>query len=112
VILDHQPEVTTLSIDSDETLTRLSDERSLSLNPRDIPTIRSYFLKPDVQRQRRQVSLSDPTDVELEYISQARSDHCNHNTFGGRFHYRTWRPVKRRPSTACSRPSSKAPPWP
>ena len=88
VMLDHQPEVATLSIDSDETLTRLSDQRSLSLNPRDIPTIRSYFLKPDVQRQRRQVSLSDPTDVELEYISQARSDHCNHNTFGGRFHYR------------------------
>ncbi|WP_319408664.1 AIR synthase-related protein [uncultured Desulfosarcina sp.] len=88
VMLDHQPEVTTLSIDSDETLARLSDERSLSLNPRDIPTIRSYFLKPEVQHQRRQVSLSDPTDVELEYISQARSDHCNHNTFGGRFRYR------------------------
>lgn len=88
VILDHQPEVATLSIDSDETMARLSDERNLSLNPRDIPTIRSYFLNPDVQRQRREVSLSDPTDVELEYISQARSDHCNHNTFGGRFHYR------------------------
>ena len=78
----------TLSIDSDETLARLSDERSLSLNPNDIPTIRAYFLKPKVQRQRKEVSLSDPTDVELEYISQARSDHCNHNTFGGRFHYR------------------------
>jgi phosphoribosylformylglycinamidine synthase II len=88
VMLDHQPEVATLSIDSDETLTRLSDERSLSLNPRDIPTIRSYFLKPEIKRQRRQVALSDPTDVELEYISQARSDHCNHNTFGGRFTYR------------------------
>ena len=33
------------------------------------------------------MSLSDPTDLELEYISQARSDHCNHNTFGGRFTY-------------------------
>ena len=88
VILNHQPEVTTLAIDSDETLARLSDERSLSLNPNDIPTIRAYFLDPEVQRQRRQVSLGDPTDVELEYISQARSDHCNHNTFGGRFYYR------------------------
>ena len=88
VMLDHQPEVATLAIDSDATLAQLSDERSLSLNPNDIPTIRSYFLKPDVQRQRREVSLSDPTDVELEYISQARSDHCNHNTFGGRFQYR------------------------
>ena len=88
VILDHTPEVTTLPIDSDETLARLSDERSLALNPNDIPTIRAYFLDAEVQRQRREVSLSDPTDVELEYISQGRSDHCNHNTFGGRFHYR------------------------
>ena len=88
VVLDHHPQVATLAIDSDDTLARLSDERGLSLNPQDIPTIRSYFLNPDVQRQRRQVSLSDPTDVELEYISQARSDHCNHNTFGGRFDYR------------------------
>ena len=31
--------------------------------------------------------MSDPTDLELEYISQARSDHCNHNTFRGLFHY-------------------------
>jgi phosphoribosylformylglycinamidine synthase len=34
------------------------------------------------------VGLSDPTDIELEYISQARSDHCNHNTFRGLFRYR------------------------
>ncbi|BBO86650.1 phosphoribosylformylglycinamidine synthase subunit PurL [Desulfosarcina ovata subsp. sediminis] len=88
VILDHTPEVTTLAIDSDATLARLSDERSLSLNPSDIPTIRAYFLDPAVQRQRQAVSLGDPTDVELEYISQGRSDHCNHNTFGGRFYYR------------------------
>ena len=88
VILNRQPEVTTLAIDSDETLARLSDERSLSLNINDIPIIRGYFLDPEVQRQRRAVSLLEPTDVELEYISQARSDHCNHNTFGGRFHYK------------------------
>ncbi|HSO19473.1 MAG TPA: phosphoribosylformylglycinamidine synthase subunit PurS, partial [Desulfosarcina sp.] len=88
VKLDHRPETATLAIDSDATLARLSDERSLALNPNDIPVIRSYFLRPEIQEQRRAVSLSDPTDVELEYISQARSDHCNHNTFGGRFHYR------------------------
>ena len=88
VILDHTPRVSTLPIDSDATLARLSDERSLALNPNDIPTIRAYFLDPEVQRRRRDVSLTDPTDVELEYISQGRSDHCNHNTFGGCFHYR------------------------
>jgi phosphoribosylformylglycinamidine synthase len=34
------------------------------------------------------MGLSLPTDVELEYISQSRSDHCNHNTFRGLFRYK------------------------
>ncbi|UCG81226.1 MAG: phosphoribosylformylglycinamidine synthase, partial [Desulfobacterales bacterium] len=83
VRLDHKPTVTVIPIDSDETLMRLSKERGLALNPNDVPTIRDYFLRDDVLEQRRAVGLSDPTDVELEYISQARSDHCNHNTFKG-----------------------------
>ncbi len=87
VRLDHTPTVTVIPIDSDETLMRISDQRNLALNPNDIPTIRSYFLDPEVQRQRALAGLSDPTDVELEYISQGRSDHCNHNTFQGLFRY-------------------------
>jgi len=88
VNLDHVPTVTTIAIDSDRTLETISDKRNLALNPQDIPTIRSYFLDSDVRADRAQVGLSDPTDVELEYISQARSDHCNHNTFRGLFRYR------------------------
>lgn len=88
VILNHIPTVTEISIDSDETLKRISDERNLALNPNDIPVIRSYFLNPQVLEKRRQVGLSKPTDIELEYISQARSDHCNHNTFRGFFRYK------------------------
>ncbi len=88
VRLVHQPAVATLPISSDEELQRLSQERNLALHPRDIPVIRSYFLRPEVRAARSQVGLSDPTDVELEYISQARSDHCNHNTFRGKFFYR------------------------
>ena len=87
VRLDHAPTVTTIPIDSDATLREISDQRSLALNPNDIPTIRHYFLDTEVQRQRAAVDLSDPTDLELEYISQARSDHCNHNTFQGLFRY-------------------------
>jgi len=87
VKLNHTPTVSTISIDSDRALQAVSDERNLALNPNDIPTIRRYFLKDSVQEQRRRVGLSDPTDLELEYISQARSDHCNHNTFRGLFHY-------------------------
>jgi len=87
VRLDHTPTVTTLPIASDEALKRISDERNLALNVNDMPVIRNYFMDPSVQADRRQMGLSDPTDVELEYISQARSDHCNHNTFQGLFRY-------------------------
>ena len=86
--LDHKPTVTAVAIDTDEALAHISKERNLALNPNDIPTIRAYFLREDVLSQRQVVRLSAPTDVELEYISQARSDHCNHNTFRGLFHYR------------------------
>ena len=88
VILEHEPTVTEISIASDAELLRISEERSLALNPADIPTIREYFLRSDVLEARREVGLSLPTDVELEYISQGRSDHCNHNTFNGLFRYR------------------------
>ncbi len=87
VKLDHIPMVSALPVDSDAALKAISDQRNLALNTADIPTVRDYFLKADVLAQRRRVGLADPTDVELEYISQARSDHCNHNTFGGRFRY-------------------------
>ncbi len=87
VILNHVPTVATIPVDSDLTLRKISDERSLALNPNDIPTIRAYFQDADTRAARAQVGLADPTDVELEYISQARSDHCNHNTFRGLYRY-------------------------
>jgi len=84
----HEPRVAEIPIPSDEALRALSEERNLALNPRDIPVIRGYFLRESVQQERRRLGLSLPTDVELETISQARSDHCNHNTFRGKFYYR------------------------
>ncbi|WP_027362426.1 AIR synthase-related protein [Desulfospira joergensenii] len=88
VILNHTPCCEPIDIDSNETLARISDARNLALNPRDIPIIRDYFLDDQVLASRKEVGLSKPTDVELEYISQARSDHCNHNTFNGIFRYK------------------------
>lgn len=87
VILNHEPSVTPISIKSDEELKRLSDERNLALQDSDIPVIRNYFLREDILRERKKHNLELPTDVELEYISQARSDHCNHNTFRALFKY-------------------------
>ena len=45
------------------------------------------FLRRQDQKERAAKGLHNPTDLELEYISQARSDHCNHNTFQGLFRY-------------------------
>lgn len=87
VVLAHVPRVDAIPIRSDDELERLSRERNLALNPNDIPVIRGYFQRPEVLAARRRMGLDAPTDVELEAISQARSDHCNHNTFRGKFHY-------------------------
>lgn len=87
VVLEHTPSVEEIPIPSDEALMELSLARNLALNPQDIPVIRDYFHRPEVLESRAEVGLSLPTDVELEAISQARSDHCNHNTFRGKFHY-------------------------
>ncbi len=87
VSLDHEPRVSTIPIQSDDELREISLERNLALQERDIPIIREYFLRKDVQKERKEVGLDLPTDVEIEYISQARSDHCNHNTFRGLFRY-------------------------
>ncbi|RPJ21026.1 MAG: phosphoribosylformylglycinamidine synthase, partial [Desulfobacteraceae bacterium] len=88
VILNHEPRVTTVPIGSDRELREISQARSLALQDKDIPTIREYFLRQDVLAERKKMGLSLPTDVELEYISQSRSDHCNHNTFRGLFRYK------------------------
>lgn len=88
VHLNRTPQVRAIPINSDEELKSISAERNLALHDRDIPVIRQYFLRKDVREDRLKQGLDLPTDVELEYISQARSDHCNHNTFRGLFHYR------------------------
>ncbi len=87
VKLNHTPVVSVIPIDSDLDLKEVSDTRNLALNDKDIPVIRAYFQNPRVMERRKIMGLTAPTDVELEYISQARSDHCNHNTFRGLFRY-------------------------
>lgn len=88
VRLEHEPTVATLEIPSLEVLKQLSDLRHLALRDQDLPIILNYFSRPEVRARRAASGLGPPTDVELEYLAQARSDHCNHNTFRGRFIYR------------------------
>lgn len=88
VVLDHEPSASAISISSDDDLRRISRERNLALQDSDLPVIREYFTREEVLTERKLHGLDLPTDVELEYISQARSDHCNHNTFKGIYRYR------------------------
>jgi phosphoribosylformylglycinamidine synthase II len=88
VQLEHAPEVAVFDLGSLESLRELSRQRNLALRDADLPIIRDYFRRPEVLARRKEVGLGPPTDVELEYLAQARSDHCNHNTFRGLFHYR------------------------
>jgi phosphoribosylformylglycinamidine synthase len=87
VHLAHQPGVAAIRSDSVEALRELSLARNLALRDQDLPVIQAYFSRPEVLARRAALGLGGLTDVELEYIAQARSDHCNHNTFRGRFHY-------------------------
>jgi phosphoribosylformylglycinamidine synthase len=87
VELAHTPAVAAGEIASPEVLRDLSRQRHLALRDADLPVILEYFQRPEVKVRRAAVGLGPPTDVELEYLAQARSDHCNHNTFRGRFHY-------------------------
>ncbi len=88
VRLAHRPEVAALELPTAAALKELSELRHLALRDQDLPIILDYFARPQVQARRAQAGLGPPTDVELEYLAQARSDHCNHNTFRGRFRYR------------------------
>jgi phosphoribosylformylglycinamidine synthase len=88
VRLDHAPQVAVFNLVSVAALRALSDERHLALRDADLPIILNYFARPEVLARRAAAGLGPPTDVELEYLAQARSDHCNHNTFRGRFFYR------------------------
>ena len=87
VMLNHEPQVSTISVSSDLEMKEISTRRNLALQDEDIPVIRQYFLREDILAERKRYGLTLPTDVEIEYISQARSDHCNHNTFRGFFRY-------------------------
>ncbi len=88
VHLAHQPRVEVMAADSVAALRNLSEVRNLALRDQDLPVIQAYFSRPEVMARRASLGLGALTDVELEYIAQARSDHCNHNTFRGRFFYR------------------------
>ena len=72
-----------------EDLIRLSKERVLALNLREMESIRDELSRPEVVEKRKRFGLDHRvTDVELEAIAQTWSEHCKHKIFNATIHYK------------------------
>lgn len=81
-------ETVNLQVDDSE-LSRLSSEKILSLTLAEMKAIQSYFSEPKRRKSRTAHGLGpEPTDAELEAISQTWSEHCKHKIFAAEVHYR------------------------
>ncbi len=77
---------------NDEALVALSTDRVLSLTLAEMKSIRAYYCRSTVVRERKQFGLEPfPTDVELEALAQTWSEHCKHKIFSGEIDYRDGR---------------------
>jgi phosphoribosylformylglycinamidine synthase len=84
----HKPSVSTLKLDvSDNELKEISRQRLLALNLSEMKAIQKYFNKADVRKERKEISLSLPTDVEIEVLAQTWSEHCKHKIFNSLITY-------------------------
>lgn len=89
VNIPHQPTITEINLNvSDKDLLKISQERKLALNLKEMKVIKEYFLKPEIISERKKVNLNqNPTDAELEAIAQTWSEHCKHKIFNAKIIY-------------------------
>ena len=84
---DTQVQHINLNIPDDELL-RISRERMLALDLKEMQAIQDYYQKEDVISMRAQKGLPDmPTDIELEILAQTWSEHCKHKIFNAHITY-------------------------
>ncbi len=77
-----------LSKFSDSELIKLSKDRLLALNLKEMQTIRDFFLNPEFIEVRKTYGLdSKITDLELESLAQTWSEHCKHKIFNALIEY-------------------------
>jgi phosphoribosylformylglycinamidine synthase len=73
---------------TDQALLRLSQERLLVLDLREMKTIQNYLRDTNVIEGRKKLDLGKRvTDVELEAIAQTWSEHCKHKIFNAQIDY-------------------------
>ncbi len=84
---DYKPQLKIISFFSANVLNSILKKRGIPLAKKDVFAIFSYFNDDKILKKRAKYNLNKPTDLELECIAQARSDHCCHNTFRGLYRY-------------------------
>jgi len=73
---------------SDEELLKISTERILVLNLREMKAIRDYYRNKKIIAAREKTGLGPKvTDVELECLAQTWSEHCKHKIFNSLINY-------------------------
>ena len=72
----------------DEPLFRLSQDRLLVLDLKEMKAIRNYLRRKGTIENRKKRGLGEKiTDVELEALAQTWSEHCKHKIFNARIDY-------------------------
>jgi len=71
----------------DKALVKLSEERLLALNLKEMQSLKKYFVSKETIEARKKAGLGDATDVELEMIGQTWSEHCKHKIFSADIDY-------------------------
>jgi len=90
VKIPHKPTIATINLNvSNEGLSRISKERKLALNSREMQKIKNYFSRPEIIKERQKFGLDkEPTDAELEALAQTWSEHCKHKIFNAKIKYK------------------------
>lgn len=77
-----------LAESGDDELLKISRERILALNLREMKAIRDYYHDKKTVAAREKMGLGkNVTDVEMECLAQTWSEHCKHKIFNSKIHY-------------------------
>ena len=87
--IPHQAAIGLIDLNiADQDLLKISQDRKLALNLKEMQTIKNYFTRPGIKTQRQKVGLDQrATDAELEALGQTWSEHCKHKIFNAAIKY-------------------------
>jgi len=90
VLIKSDVRIDNIDIDrSDDELLKLSKNMLLSLDLKEMQTIRDHYLDDKTKALRKEIGLSEiPTDCELEVLGQTWSEHCKHKEFNAIITYK------------------------